>query len=638
MLCLVARNGKTVLRFPLSEGTARVGSGPGNDIVLPFPGVSREHALVVRTGGRAEILDLDSRNGVRLGRERTRLVRFDPDVRVRLGSATVTVEEFDAADFDVALSTRDARLPSSSGDPAAPSTSGLGEDEAIAEAFRFVRRTERRREAFDARTRQAFLSEAARILGATTLALADVIGGGVAASLVALEGPLPPPELLDAAALRFAACRRPVRVETLLLDPIIALAGKPDPKGSRLLLAVLPHGGTAPRAWQLDLLEYVSQRLAPNDRPERDSAPAATSAPGAGVASLRIPHGMIVGRSESMNRLLEQIQATVRSRLDVLLLGETGVGKELFARMIHGSGPDAEGPFVAINCAAIPTDLLEAELFGVTARSATGVDARPGYFVLAHGGTVFLDEVGELAELLQAKLLRALQEREVLAVGASAPRKVSVRVVSASNRDLLAEVDRGRFRADLYFRLRGLQFLIPPLRERREDVPPLVLAFVERAALEYGKTIRGVSRKALELLLRHEWPGNVRELESEVRRAVLLCQDGSILRSEDFGDLSCAFRPKDCEGEARIAAAVVPSSLPPVERRPDPLVATPILRLRERLALLERQAIDEALVAAQGNKSLAARLLGLTRNGLAMKLARRARHGATRSMATRESL
>jgi len=630
MLCLVARHRNTVLRFPLPDGTARLGSAPGNDIVLPFPGVSREHALVVRSGGGTEIFDLGSRNGVRLGRERTRKARLDRDIVVRLGSATIAVEESDPADFDVALSTHDDRAAHPFEAPAAPSTSGLGEDEAVAAAFRFVRRTERRGRLFPAAQKQAFLAEAGALLGATTLAVAEAGGEGTSLSIVALEGPLPPADLMGAAERMLARPRRMDRVERVVLGPIVALVSRPDRGEATLLLAVFAPGASALRAWQLDLFDYVSQRLAPVDRPGQGSPLPEKASPGPAGGPLRIPPSMIVGRSEPMERLLEQIRATVRSRLDVLLLGETGVGKEFFARMIHGSGPDAEGPFVAINCAAIPPDLLEAELFGVTPRSATGVDARPGYFLLAHGGTVFLDEVGELAEPLQAKILRVLQEREVLSVGASTPRKVAVRVISASNRNLAAEVEKGRFRADLFFRLRGLQFLIPPLRERREDIPPLVLGFVERAALEYGKAIRGVSRKALDLLLRHEWPGNVRELEAEVRRAVLLCQDGGILRSEDLGDLTSAPLPDAGERDWRLGTPGGEAHPSRVGLCPDPPAAIPTVGLRERLAHTERQAIDEALAVTGGNKSLAAKLLGITRNGLAMKLARRERRGTTR--------
>jgi transcriptional regulator with PAS, ATPase and Fis domain len=293
-----------------------------------------------------------------------------------------------------------------------------------------------------------------------------------------------------------------------------------------------------------------------------------------------------------------------RSDLSVLLTGETGTGKEMFARLIHDSSSRAAGPFIAINCAAIPAELLEYELFGIGGRVATGVDAREGFFVQAHGGTLFLDEIGDLPERLQPKLLRALQEREVLAVGGSAPRKVDVRAVAASNRDLERLVKEGLFRADLFYRLRGIELRLPPLRERREDLPALLLAFAARAAAKYGKRVRGVSRRALSTLLSHDWPGNVRELESLIERAVLLCPDGGTLQREHLGIVET--------DHAEPIQTALPVALPGPEEE----------TLQAQVDAVEREAILRALAAAKGNKSKAARLLGITRNGLALKMER----------------
>jgi transcriptional regulator with PAS, ATPase and Fis domain len=306
---------------------------------------------------------------------------------------------------------------------------------------------------------------------------------------------------------------------------------------------------------------------------------------------------MILGQSQTMRGLLSQIGRTVGSDMSILLLGETGTGKELFARLIHASGPACRGPFIAVNCAAIPGELLEAELFGVQRHVATGVDPRPGLFAEANGGTILLDEIGEMPDRMQAKLLRVLQEREVLPVGASTPKKIDVHVIATSNRDLLEQVEAGQFRADLYYRLRGLQFQIPPLRERKDDIPGLVLGFIERAAQEYGKRVRGVTRKALQLLLEHDWPGNVRELESEIRRAVLVCTDDAPLTADHLSAL------RETQG-------------PPPEK-PDQATT-----LQGKIDSLERREIEAALRATHGNHSAAARLLGITRNGLAMKIKR----------------
>jgi two-component system response regulator HupR/HoxA len=289
----------------------------------------------------------------------------------------------------------------------------------------------------------------------------------------------------------------------------------------------------------------------------------------------------------------------------VLLSGETGTGKELFARVVHRSGPAHNGPFVAINCAAIPPELLEAELFGVERHVATGVDPRAGLFIAANGGTMFLDEIGDLEERLQAKILRVLQEREVLAVGATRPRKISVRIVSASNRDLGELVARGRFRADLYYRLRGLEFHIPPLRSRFDDIPLLALEFLARASEEHGKRIAGITDTAIELLKTHPWPGNVRELQSEVHRAVLLCGNGDSLRPEHF---TLRVPILGCD-------ELDPVALPVSAEREG-------ASLRERVDATERDAISRALRKSHGNRSVAAKALGITRNGLANKVRR----------------
>jgi transcriptional regulator with PAS, ATPase and Fis domain len=327
----------------------------------------------------------------------------------------------------------------------------------------------------------------------------------------------------------------------------------------------------------------------------------------AAAHSLGMAPEMVVGSSPAMHALLATIRATARSDLSFLLLGETGTGKELIASLLHRSGPAAKGPFVAVNCAAIPADLLEAELFGVVKGAATGVEPRPGRFAEADGGTLLLDEVGELPLSLQAKLLRVLQEREVFPLGARAPRRLQVRILSASNRSLEELVSGGTFRADLFFRLRGIELRLPPLRERREDLGELTLAFAVRAAAKQRKEIRGVSRRAFSLLARHDWPGNIRELKTAVEAAVALCADGGTLESRHFSLASVA----RTTGEE-----------PSRQTNPGIVHRPPGATLGERIAAVEREAIDEALAATGGNKTQAARLLGITRNGLNLKLRR----------------
>ncbi|MBK6407779.1 MAG: sigma-54-dependent Fis family transcriptional regulator [Holophagales bacterium] len=326
---------------------------------------------------------------------------------------------------------------------------------------------------------------------------------------------------------------------------------------------------------------------------------------------LVLPEGMVRGDSIAMRGLLSQIAKTVHSRIDVLIHGETGTGKELIAQLIHASGPTAGGPFVAINCAAIPAELLESELFGVRARVATGVDAQLGRILDANGGTLLLDEIGEMPLSLQPKLLRFLQEREVHSIGASKPEKVNVRVISISNRDLLEDSRAGRFRSDLFYRLRGLQFHVPPLRDRKEDIAGLVAALAARAAEEEGKQIRGISRKALDLLEAYDWPGNVRELQAEVHRAVLFCPAGALLGAEHFKTVDWAVR------QGRSGSAAERETL-----RPGQHLGGGGLELRDRVVKLEKEMIAAALAETAGNQTRAAKILGITRNGLALKLAR----------------
>lgn len=343
---------------------------------------------------------------------------------------------------------------------------------------------------------------------------------------------------------------------------------------------------------------FVAERLVRSLNSSRDTAELSSRT----ATDIVLPPEMIVGGSGAMHDLLQQMGETVGSRLDVLLSGETGTGKELLARVVHESGPSRGGPFVAVNCAAIPAELLEAELFGVERRVATGVDPRTGLFGEADRGSIFLDEIAELPEHVQPKLLRVIQEREVLAVGATRPRKICVRVISASNRDLASLVSSGRFRADLYYRLRGLEFHAPPLRERIEDIPALALEFLARSADEYGKNIAGISRDALELLAAHSWPGNIRELQTEIYRAALVCPNGESLKVKHFA--VC--------WQVRVTR---PIAL--VEGVPSAAVL-----LRERVAAIERAEIETAIRESGGNRSRAARLLGITRNGLAHKIRR----------------
>src|SRR4029079_10021130 len=243
----------------------------------------------------------------------------------------------------------------------------------------------------------------------------------------------------------------------------------------------------------------------------------------------RLTFSDIITRSEAMAGVLRTAQKAATSSIPVLIEGESGVGKELFARAIHGSSERKAKPFVAVNCGAIPDNLVESILFGHEKGAFTGATERhTRKFVEADGGTLFLDEVGELPPAAQVKLLRAIQEGEVEPVGARKSVKVDVRVVSATHRDLIADLKAGRFREDLFYRLHVFPITVPPLRERAEDVPELVRHFLVRFAAEEGKRVRAVSGEALALLMAHRWPGNVRQLENTVFRAVVLAEGEEI--------------------------------------------------------------------------------------------------------------
>lgn len=410
--------------------------------------------------------------------------------------------------------------------------------------------------------------------------------------LVHLAGPSPDANAIEE--IIACASRRSLQPFSVLrrrASGDVALAGC----GPDVVSAIFPKGA---EPWAEHVVAFVAERLV------RSSKTSATSRESRAqtAAGIVLPSEMVVGTSAAMRDLLRQMAATIGSRLDVLLSGETGTGKELLARAVHESGPTRGGPFVAINCAAIPAELLEAELFGVERRVATGVDPRAGLFLEADRGSIFLDEIAELPERLQPKLLRVIQEREVLAVGATRPRKISVRIISASNQNLADLVSAGRFRADLYYRLRGLEFHLPPLRERVEDIPALALELVARVADEYGKNIAGISSAALELLAAYPWPGNIRELQSEICRAALVCPEGESLEKEHF-----ALRTR----------AIDPPAVSPVDDSSSRTVL-----LHERVAEIERAEIESAMREANGNRSGAARLLGITRNGLSLKIRR----------------
>ncbi len=321
-----------------------------------------------------------------------------------------------------------------------------------------------------------------------------------------------------------------------------------------------------------------------------------------------------VVQDAGMAALLARAEQVARAEASVLLMGESGTGKEVLARHIHAASRRARGPFVALNCAALPEALLESELFGHEKGAFSGaVASRKGKFEQAEGGTLLLDEIGEMDPRLQAKILRAIQEREIDRLGGSAPVKVDVRILAATHRDLATEVARGRFREDLYFRLAVVRLRIPPLRERRGDILPLARHFAERYARANGLPERAVSPAAEALLLAHPWPGNVRELENTLHRAVLLAE-GHAIGPEAIDLLEAA---PTLHAEAT-AAPSIPSAVPPVTA----LVG-------RRVEEVERDLILETLSHCLGNRTRAAEMLGISIRTLRNKLHEYRAAGAT---------
>jgi len=265
----------------------------------------------------------------------------------------------------------------------------------------------------------------------------------------------------------------------------------------------------------------------------------------------------IVAQSSAMERVLELARRVARVDSTVLLTGESGVGKERIARLIHGESSRAKGPFLAVNCGAVAEGLLESELFGHARGSFTGASQdRAGLFEAATGGTLFLDEIGEVPPPMQVKLLRALQEREIRRVGENAVRRVNVRVLAATNRDLVAEVNAARFRQDLYYRLRVVEIRVPPLRDRRDDVLPLARSFLAEVAARVGRKATGFTPRAANQLVRYQWPGNVRELENAVERAVVLSRGPRIDVDDLPEEVSLALPGVRAAGEVRPLEAV----------------------------------------------------------------------------------
>ena len=306
-------------------------------------------------------------------------------------------------------------------------------------------------------------------------------------------------------------------------------------------------------------------------------------------------HYGIIGRSRAMQEIIQRAERVAGTKSTVLITGETGTGKELVARAIHNRSAQRDMPLIKVNCAAIPESLLESELFGHVRGAFTGATTtKKGKFALADGGTIFLDEIGTMSPALQSKLLRVLQEREFEPLGGERTERVDVRVIAASNRDLRQMVAEGKFQEDLFYRLNVIPIELPPLRERRDDIPALVDHFVRKHAQRTGRRIDRVDEGAMTVLQQYDWPGNVRELENTIERAVVLC-DGNVIAARTVSILSAA----------------TPQT-----------TGLPTLKLRQNIEWVERETIRRALESSRGVKKDAAELMGISQRALSYYLAK----------------
>ncbi len=613
--CLRGEIGGMEQVYPLEPGVNQLGSLAKNDIALAANGVSRHHARLKVVDGRLEIEDLSSKNGTFVSGQRIDQVLINPGQAVRFGPVRLIFETFHRDDGELAIAFESAISEQTGTVPVMQSSAaGLGGT--------LVRQWLRMSERFHLRlfskidgdfgSAMGLLVEELHLEGAAILEIPeDKLPIILAASGEVVREATD--ELKRVWPAYLASGPRPGIVfqtdsET---TPAMTLAALKIPGMDPLVLVL--WGGFPGRVDSESLLRLLVTMLAPC-RPRLEGLGEETRPkefPG-----LIFPPGYVYAQSQAMAKIYRLMQTLAMGDLPVLIIGETGVGKEYLAQILHQSSPRRDGPYMAINCAAIPAELLEAELFGIGEGVATGVSAKEGRLQLASGGTILLDEIGDMSADLQAKLLRALQEKEVHPVGRE-PVAVDVRVLAATNQDLTKQIASGAFRSDLYYRLAGYSLEIPSLRERPKDIPALVEHFLRRCAKDLGRPIRGLTVRALRLLCDYPWPGNVRELSNEVHRAVYLCPENRTVESSILSPTLRAYEAPESAnpgiGEAGAGEADESREMPaPVGLGLDSL----------NLEELENRAVEEALRRCRDNQVQAARLLGISRQSLRRRMER----------------
>ncbi|MBL0196563.1 MAG: sigma 54-interacting transcriptional regulator [Myxococcales bacterium] len=625
--------------FSSAEDTVRLGRAEGNDVVLPDEHISSDHARFAVVGDRVLVRDLRSTNGTWLvrdgvrsalseerGREMT--VKHGDVVELGSGDRCVALQLVLAGDADARVFAL-RRI-----EDLAPATSIVEKDEGrlklLYQAQKSIGAATDLAEVFTAIAEACF----ALVTTATHVTVVlkddeDAEARGSAAYVPVMtrvrgmsgapEGPIPVTRSIyrkvvaeRAAILAADAASEVSQSESLMGAQIRATMGIPLWKGDDIL-GILQVDNRADSTVfspaDLEILAVLANNVSlavanarlvrrlknAEDRLRKENAFLK------GREETRRSGGKgpveIVGKSAPMRALSGQLDKVVDTRVTVLIEGETGVGKELVASAVHYRSRRREKLFVSQNCAALPENLLESELFGHKKGAFTGAhDDKKGLFEIADGGTLFLDEVTEMPLSLQSKLLRVLQEGEVRPVGATHERRVDVRIVAATNRNLEKEVAEGRFREDLYYRLKVFPLRVPPLRERREDIPPLAEHFLLRFSSEFGRPAAGFTQQAMELLQGYDWPGNVRELQNEVQRLCIQVDPGGFVTPELLSP-----RVRQVEG---------------MLDRVKPTKGT----LKEMMDQVERWLLIEALREHGNNKTACAKSLGITREGLHKKL------------------
>jgi len=629
-------------RLDSSEDVIRIGRSDQNDLVVAQWHVSGEHASIVRAGESYVVRDHHSTNGTRVrrgdktvdvGGERGREVELCPGDELLLGDVERPVRISVVLGEELGEEPDDARIVSlRKVDELAAVEATVGADRAVLqslyEAQKAIGACIDLHEVIDVVAQQVFrfLSRATHVTfalredegpsdgrrprkAARYVPVGTRVRGGADAEAIPITRSVFKKVVAERAAVLAADAKRDVgETASIMGAQIESTIGVPLWHGDDEIIGVLQVDNRAAsgvfRERDLDILAVLAQsassafthaRLVSRLRSAEESQRNENDYLKRREQGRRFDG--IIGEAPLMKRLFEQLRKVVNTRVTVLIEGETGTGKELIASAVHYWSERSDKLFVAQNCAAMPENLLESELFGHKKGSFTGAtEDKKGLFELADAGTLFLDEVGEMPLNLQAKLLRVLQEGEIRPIGSNQTKKVDVRIVAATNRDLEKEVAEGRFREDLFYRLKVFPLRVPPLRERREDTPLLAGHFLKRYAHEFGRSVRGFSQQAMELLSAYKWPGNVRELENEVQRLVIQIDDGGFVEPEH---LSPRIRQ-------------VENILDKVHPRKG--------TLKEMVEQVEKWILLEALKDHDNNKSQTAKTLGITREGLHKKL------------------